>query len=109
MIVIAILILFGLHYCWLRMYIYFIAITQSLGQVSPSIDAIANYYLTTWWTVPATALVVNLINILSAKLIPIESKIVSKFYWNLSIMMTLLFVFPYMLNLGANLIWEYTH
>lgn len=101
--------LFGLYYCWLRMCIYFVAITQSLGDVSPKIDAIANYYLTTWWTVPVTAIVVNLINILFAKLIPIESKNVSKFYWSLSIMITLLFVFPYMLNLGANLIWDYTH
>ncbi len=102
-------ILFGLHYFWLRMCIYFIAITQSLGDVSPSIDAIANYYLTTWWPIPATAVVVNLINILFAKLVPIESKSISRFYWILSMMMTLLFIFPYILNLGANLIWEYTH
>lgn len=79
------------------MYIFFNAITQGLGGVSSGMKDVSKYYLTSWWTIPVTAIVVNLINALFAKLIPIESKRISMFYWITSVIMTILLLLPYII------------
>lgn len=94
------IILVSLFGCWLAIILYSDAIYQGLGNVSVSIRNVAIYYVEKWWwTYPLTALAVNMTSLFFAKLIPIKSKIVAKYYWALSGIMTILFLAPYVLGM----------
>lgn len=97
------IILFGLHYMWLRLYIVLVVATE-FGDETSNIKNFAISYFKTWWAIPATAVIVNLINYLFAKLIPIGTKWITRLYWGLSVIMTLILFAPFIIYIWSNLI-----
>lgn len=83
----------GIHYCWFQLYLYTNSWEHSLEY-----DVwykIGDYYWRAWWTLPLTAIMFNVINILVCKKLQLKIKLLAIIYWIISIIMSLVLLSPW--------------